>query len=260
MPTRNRLRKVILTDETFRTLITESTTIEEYTEKIQRHPTYGPMFEPPTWEVIFRLFSLPEVPQHPVVLRRPKSDRYAADTYRSGYSAVRSVTEEDVSFSTRSRLSQAHFVPLPDYPMDDEQEQVPKTRHWAHTLPDPKPYDSYSPEHGSTLPAFATTRRFPSLRSDRYSPTQQSYVFGHRRLENPYSTGDSPPSSRRRLFDYDIRPYSPDLDALSLEPSQSYLAYSGSMRRHKANQRNLEEREEIKSTTETKVYDWKRYS
>ncbi|KAH9517674.1 hypothetical protein DERF_008319 [Dermatophagoides farinae] len=94
LPTRNRFRQIIFTDEVFRTLIIESTTIEEYVERIQNHPTYGPMFEPPTWEVIFRLLSLPEVNQRRPL---PRPTRYS-DTYRSGFSAqeVRSVTEEDV--------------------------------------------------------------------------------------------------------------------------------------------------------------------
>lgn len=60
-PQRDKLRTVILTDEVFRTLIIESTTIEEYTERIQHHQTYGPMFDTPTWEIIFRILSLPEV-------------------------------------------------------------------------------------------------------------------------------------------------------------------------------------------------------
>lgn len=59
--TRNRLRTIITTDEVFRTLIIESTTVEEYYERIQRNPSYGPLFEPPVWDVIFRIFSLPEV-------------------------------------------------------------------------------------------------------------------------------------------------------------------------------------------------------
>lgn len=149
------------------------------------------------------------------------------------------------------------MVPKPDYPMEDDDE--PKYNHWASRLPDPQHYERYSADFTPITPAFAGTRR-PSNRQ-RYtggntSPT--SSVFGTRRLENPYSSA-SPASIRRRLFEYDIRPYSPDLDALSLEPSQTYLAYSGSIRRRNQQFQN-EEREEIKSTTETNVYDWKRYN
>ncbi|KAH7638443.1 zona pellucida-like domain containing protein 2 [Dermatophagoides farinae] len=261
LPTRNRFRQIIFTDEVFRTLIIESTTIEEYVERIQNHPTYGPMFEPPTWEVIFRLLSLPEVNQRRPL---PRPTRYS-DTYRSGFSAqeVRSVTEEDVTF-TRSRLSAAHYVPLPDYPMDDNDDHPSQQRsgNWAKQLPDPRHYECHSPDFTPIKPAFTTTRPYGSGRRSKpfngtISPT--SSVFGTRRLENPYTSTNTTNASSKRLYEYDFRPYSPDLDALSLEPSQSYLSYSGSIRKRNQFQQAIEEREEIKSTTETNVYDWKRY-
>lgn len=135
--------------------------------------------------------------------------------------------------------------------MDDDDDR-PQSGKW---LPDPKRYECYSPDFTPIKPAFTTTLPYSrSKPSGTISPT--SSVFGTRRLENPYTSSGY---SSRRLYDYDIRPYSPDLDALSLEPSQSYLAYSGSIRRRNQFQM-AEEREEIKSTTETNVYDWKRYS
>lgn len=282
LPTRNRFRQIILTDEIFRTLICESTTIDEYVERIEKHPKYGPLFEPPTWEIIFRLLSLPEVnqrrpPTTTTTTRYSDTNRYdngltlsfLIDFFpfflhiRSGFSAqeVRSVTEEDVTFS-RNRISSGHYVPLPDYPMDDDndQQQPSLGNRW---LPDPKRYECYSPDFTPIKPAFKTIHRYGSGRRSKpsgtispTSPTSTS-VFGTRRLENPYTTTTNS-SIKPRLYDYDFRPYSPDLDALSLEPSQSYLAYSGSIRRRNQIQ-SIEEREEIKSTTETNVYDWKRY-
>ncbi|UXI21067.1 exosome component 10 [Sarcoptes scabiei] len=246
LPTRNRLRNIIIKDEVFRTLIIESTTIEEYYEKIQCHPTYGPMFEPPTWDVIFRLFSLPEVQKLP-------KGKYS-DTFRSAVSSheARSVTEEDVTFS-RSRSSYIREnVPPPDYAIDDDIEYRSRTDHWASNLPDPKRFHKYSPDQPPIQPAFGTTRRIYQPKSTPAS-SKPSSLFGDRHLANPYG---EPLTARNRLFDYDIRPYSPDLDALSLEPSQSYLSYSGSFRR-RDHQIKSEEREEIKSTTETNVYDWK---
>lgn len=66
LPTRNKLRTVILTDHVFRSIIIESSTVEEYHERIIRSPTYSQMFEPLTWEVIFRILSLPEIVNAPV--------------------------------------------------------------------------------------------------------------------------------------------------------------------------------------------------
>jgi len=185
---------------------------------------------------------------------------------------VRSVTEEDVNFSRR-RVTSAHFVPPPDYPTDDEPLSRPVGPHWASRLPDPKRYEIPPRDYSPITPAFATTGRRPRQRAAPESTS--SSVFGGRHLANPYLpyTAASP-SVRRRLLEYGSgRPYSPDLDALSLEPSTTlrsqaaYLTYSSSVGQQRQSQlqqssqvHTTDEHEEIKSTTETDVYDWKRYS
>lgn len=73
---------------------------------------------------------------------------------------------------------------------------------------------------------------------------------------------------RRRLMEYGVRPYSPDIDALSLEPSSGFRNFSTQSYTQSEQQQEqvhqtrlhsyLNEKEEIKSTTETDVYDWKR--
>ena len=180
---------------------------------------------------------------------------------------MRSVTEEDVSFS-RHRLTSSHYVPMPDYPIE-EGEIIPS---WSSPkkLPDPKPYshDDFSP----LKPIFPSSRK-PRQRIAPETHTTSS-VFGQRHLANPYDPYKSAsPSIRRRLMEYGQRPYSPDLDALSLEPSQSirskatfaYTSVGSTSSKHQqqqqhARQRISDEHEEIKSTTETDIYDWKRYS
>ena len=70
---RQKLRTVITTDEVFRTLIIESTTIEEYTH-ISRDIRYESLFEPPVWVTIIRLFSLPEVQSAPLWPESPEPE------------------------------------------------------------------------------------------------------------------------------------------------------------------------------------------
>ena len=190
---------------------------------------------------------------------------------------MRSVTEEDVNF-TRRRVTSAHFVPPPDYPIDEPSDTITSSRpplggpHWASGLPDPQRYEIPPVDYAPITPAFATTRRRPRQRVDPDTPS--SSVFGPRRLADPYHplTAASP-SMRRRFLEYGVRPYSPDIDALSLEPSttlrsqQTYMqsyASAGSQQQTRQSQfrasATTDEKEEIKSTTETDVYDWNRYS
>lgn len=70
---RQKLRTVITTDEVFRTLIVESTTIEEYT-RISRDVRYERLFEPPVWVTLIRLFSLPEVQSAPISPDSPEPE------------------------------------------------------------------------------------------------------------------------------------------------------------------------------------------
>jgi hypothetical protein len=77
---KHKFRTVITTDEVFRTLIIESTTIEEYTY-ISRHIRYERLFEPPTWQVIIRVLSLPEVLNAPIL---PESPDARPPRYRKG--------------------------------------------------------------------------------------------------------------------------------------------------------------------------------
>lgn len=171
---------------------------------------------------------------------------------------------------TRRRITSAHFVPPPDYDEHGEgTSRLPTGRHWATDLPDPKRYEIPPVDYAPITPAFATSRR-PRQRVDPDAP--RSSVFGSRRLANPYSpyTAASP-SVRRRLLEYGTRPYSPDIDALSLEPSTSLRSQQTYMQSYSAEgseqqqsrfqaSATIDEQEEIKSTTETDVYDWKRYS
>lgn len=218
---------------------------------------------------------------------------FFSSSFASGFSAheVRSVTEEDVNFSRRRVLTSAHFVPPPDYPMGDADQPPLVGRHWAADLPNPRRYEIPPVDYAPITPAFATTGRGrPRQRaptdSDHTSRPSTSSVFGGRRLVDPYRrpsyTGASP--SMRRRFGAEGRPYSPEIDALSLEPStglraatsyvqssQSYTAAATASTTSAQRQlyqetaatsssRTAEDREEIKSTTETDVYDWKRYS
>lgn len=198
-------------------------------------------------------------------------------SFASGFSAheVRSVTEEDVNFSRRRVLTSAHFVPPPDYPMGDADQSPYTGPHWAANLPDPRRYEIPPVDYVPITPAFATTGRG---RPRQRIPDHSSSVFGGRRLVDPYRpsyTAASP--SMRRRFGAEGRSYSPDIDALSLEPSsglraatsyvqssQSYTAAARgsttSAQRHLYKEAAVEDREEIKSTTETDIYDWKRYS
>lgn len=269
-PKRNKLRTVIQTDETFRTIIIESTTIEEYSERILHHTTYGPMFEPPTWEVIFRLLSLPEVNDpKPLPRMMMKPPLGSLRSHFSGFSAheVRSVTEEDVNFTRRRQLTASHFVPPPDYDSDDSEIRP----HWSSNLADPSRYQTS--EEPPITHAFVNGRRRArqhrprTINRDNDFPS--SSVFGPRRLASPYNpyTAASP-SMRRRLMEYGVRPYSPDIDALSLEPSSGFRNFSTQSYTQSEQQQEqvhqtrlhsyLNEKEEIKSTTETDVYDWKR--
>lgn len=292
-PKREKLRTVIITDEVFRTIIIESSTVEEYSERIIRHPTYGPLFEPPTWEVIFRLLSLPEVVDFPTTFpQQRKPPLGSIRSFASGFSAheVRSVTEEDVNFSRRRVLTSAHFVPPPDYPMGDDQPTTDDDPHWASKLPDPRHFEIPPADYAPIKPAFASGRPRQRIPPDPNHPNRQpsttSSVFGGRRLVDPYRpsyTAASP--SMRRRFGSIGRSYSPDIDALSLEPastatfrgaattsssyvqSQLYSSATGSTTAQSSRyqqlqqqQQSAEDREEIKSTTETDVYDWKRYS
>lgn len=62
---KTKLRTVITTDQVFRTLIIESTTTEEYI-RISRDYRYESLFEPPTWETIIRILSLPDILSAPI--------------------------------------------------------------------------------------------------------------------------------------------------------------------------------------------------
>lgn len=187
-------------------------------------------------------------------------------TYKPGFSSheLRSVTEEDVSFS-RYRVSTGQYVPPPDYPTDEQ------PSNWKSRTVD-RPRKPYTPsnELSSIRPAFSS--RKPRQRID-----PDSSVFGQRHLADPYDPYvAASPFMRRRFIEYGSmrRPYSPDLDALSLEPSSGVrsrtLAYSSQLtsgtasqsvqRTRVQQQQRSEEREEIKSTTETDIYDWNRYS
>ncbi|KAH9405475.1 hypothetical protein TYRP_001326 [Tyrophagus putrescentiae] len=270
-PKREKLRTVIITDEVFRTIIIESSTVEEYSERIIRHPTYGPLFEPPTWEVIFRLLSLPEVVDFPTTFpQQRKPPLGSIRSFASGFSAheVRSVTEEDVNFSRRRMMILTGLQSCPI--LGTLRYRPPTMRPSSRHLP--------AGDHGN---GYRLIPNHPNRQ-----PSTTSSVFGGRRLVDPYRpsyTAASP--SMRRRFGSIGRSYSPDIDALSLEPastacfrgaattsssyvqSQLYSSATGSTTAQSSRyqqlqqqQQSAEDREEIKSTTETDVYDWKRYS
>ena len=169
-------------------------------------------------------------------------------------------------------------MPPPDYPTDDVADPSPRFTgpHWASYLPDPKRFD-LSREVPIT-PAFATTRRHRQ-RVDPDGSRPTSSVFGPRHLANPYSpyTAASP-MMRRRFLEYGVnRPYSPDIDALSLESSattrsQAYMGQSynysaissgatTSTMQQQHNSQTIDAHEEIKFSAEKDSIDkWNHYS
>lgn len=165
------------------------------------------------------------------------------------------MTEEDVSFSRYHSTGVSPYVSPPDYPEDDNFERLPNV-------------ETYSVE---SMPPYRST--YGTTGGEQHHEYRYSSVFGQRRLadpSDPYVAAS--PSMRRRLREYGTRPYSPDIEALSLEPPSgtraastlmaTTLASSTSARTSQQQQQHTrmlsDEREESKSITETNVYDWRR--
>lgn len=158
------------------------------------------------------------------------------------------MTEEDVSFS-RYHTTTGPYISPPDYPEDDNFERLPNVE--TYSVESMPPYQS---NYGTT--------------GEQRHEYRYSSVFGQRRLadpNDPYVVAS--PSMRRRFREYGTRPYSPDIEALSLEPpngtrtsAMMTMASSTTARTSQHTHMLSDEREESKSITETDVYDWRRSS
>lgn len=114
-------RTVIVTDEIFRSLIIESTTVEEYV-RISRDIRYERLFERTTWDTIIRILTHPSVTSLPFGTEEDFHRDWSEITYRfrperipmadptgSNRSSwnpdydLRSITEEDVNFTRLRR-------------------------------------------------------------------------------------------------------------------------------------------------------------
>lgn len=89
-PIKNRWTVLISSDDTFRTLIHEAHTIEEYT-RVSYHVDYVHVFERPVWDVIIRVLTFPDYRFEPTVtIRRLPPLRDVPDV------DLRSLTETEV--------------------------------------------------------------------------------------------------------------------------------------------------------------------
>ncbi|CAG2102463.1 unnamed protein product, partial [Medioppia subpectinata] len=273
---KQKLRSIITTDEVFRTLIIESNTTEKYIH-ISRHIHYSSLFEPPVWHTIVQLFSLPEVlsapklpPQQPLQPLQPPqpsqppqpppTNRYRRKTSlplisseqlvpesfippesirsrRASRSSsifdVRSLTEEDVTFA------RSESIRFPQHSLTAYQHSDQRSQSYIYSQSQPT-------DHPTDRPTTSGRQSFPYI---------------------PRATHVSP------LLEASHRPYSPDIDALSLAtPSDAYTSsrYMSSYGRSTAYGRlaqirrtldrttSVGEKEETKSVSEKDVYDWKR--
>ncbi|XP_003744511.1 uncharacterized protein LOC100900984 [Galendromus occidentalis] len=94
-PIKERWTVLISTDDTFRTLIHEAHTVEEYT-RISYHANYVQVFERPVWDVIIRVLTFPDYHFEPTItIRRLPPLRDVPDV------DFRSLTETEIGPSRR---------------------------------------------------------------------------------------------------------------------------------------------------------------
>ncbi|XP_054158860.1 mucin-2-like [Oppia nitens] len=233
---RQRFRTLVETDDEFRTLIVESNTVEEYTS-ISRMTQYESIFESETWITIIEVLSTVTVVEYVPKLptSRPRP----------------SIISDDIPFDfIRSRRT-SHTGSIVEVRSLTEEDVT-----------------------------FARTDSFRYRSSGIHMPTRIpriSHPYLTRTLLSPVSSSvASPPPP---LVDYwspdsSSRPYSPDIDALSLAlptipttgglSTTSYTSYGRSQaynrlaRVRQTLDRTSTDMETVKSVTEKQVRDWKR--
>ncbi|KAK6636953.1 hypothetical protein RUM43_010617 [Polyplax serrata] len=187
---REKWRKIITTESTLRTLLTEATVKEDY-ERISRDERYETLFEPNKWEVIIRILAPERVPYDKN--GQPTNPRY----------------KKKPDWDNRSRRSS--LPTLYEYDSDGSS---------YVTLPPDLPTPS------TVYPDF----RRPSFRSDRTDVRSMTEVMVDYTKQDTLSDVSSRPSSyfRRPYYDEDEPDYGYTRGSMIRSVSQPSLARSAS--------------------------------
>ncbi|RWS14911.1 hypothetical protein B4U79_15761 [Dinothrombium tinctorium] len=268
-------RTVITTDEIFRSLIVESTTTEEFI-RISRDIRYEKLFQPRTWETIIRMLTHPDVtsvetqtdevdrdkPSAPYRKRKhpypgtllPKTQTRSSSIVSQASSAavdydLRSITEEDVTFSRPERdISNANRRTLiAERSMSEFSEHVPlpsstsTSRQIQHVQRSTNISEYVVPSDRSLFES-----------SGRHSPP----LSGLERLDFRTPTESSSVAFQQRFADSSGYGYVRGQAIYQRATTQEY--YDGARPLNRT--QSVEGREEIKSVTETDIYDhWLRH-
>lgn len=189
-------RKIITTESTLRTMLTEATTKEDY-ERIRKDQRYAKLFEPPKWDVIIRILN--------------PSDRLFDQRAPGGTNRYRRKSEWD----TRSRRSSLPTL----YEYDSDGSSIQNLR-----------LEAMAPSTFDPLMRSRRTSR-SSLRSDMDVRSMSEIMVDFARQDVPDNMSDGSSYYRpRRYYDDDDAKHSDDEDGGSLirSVSQPSLARSAS--------------------------------
>lgn len=258
---KNKWRTTLITDEVFRSLVIESTSVEEYI-RISRDIRYEKLFEPRTWETLIKILTHSEViklieSDEEVRQRTIRSTRYGDGvSRRSSQSGIdydlRSITEEDVNFTALRREPSYKDVNLGiKYDMS------------RYASQDVQAGGSY--ERGISYSAYGdqmtSSSNAANMRTTEYNYSQpSSTMYEQQSQERFFSNSEAQSvqpqiSHHQQQYQQQSHQHHGYLSSNYQRSSREQQGYSAGQRSTHDRASTVGDREEINSITETDVYD-----
>lgn len=256
---KERWQTCITTDETFRYLVQEATTVEEYI-RITKDSRYEKLFDTRTWHVIIRALSTPD-DRYPPLRNPPRyRKRVESDPPRNRRSSLPPVTELSLPPHCSSRRT-SRSGSVPEY---DLRSMTEVDVDFAHA--DRESLSSvdtgYTYRTARSLAERSTSEFLedvPTMEPPHYlnpQQQQQSHFYAEQSSSSYHMQDDNYPSRFQSGASSSVVTERRRMDCVVQELRQkerfSRLDQGGDT------PRAIVDREEIKSVTETDVVDWKR--
>ena len=257
---KNRWQTVIATDDIFRSLITESTTVEEYT-RISRDIRYQSLFKPKTWEVIIRILTHPSVVKYTSVQTQTQSthkSKFRNKKYAQASSHLKSAYTTD----SATEAGQQMLLFSSDQTRQVKQEDAKFSRSEAGLWSQAQRSERINYQSSKEVP-FKPSRRqhyversanisefvFPQSSGTIFQPSSSDHHSTQTQLISSSHQPHTSPHFHQGSFGY-VRGASIYERAAT---SEVFMTGTGSRTHDRAS--TVGDREEIKSVTETDVYD-----